>query len=89
VENDLPLFLVKWQVCLNPLLVSFIDNGHLGELALALRIFRRKHVSAARLAAQYLAGRRYLEAFRHRFLRFTSRYRFWHKEPAIYLQDRS
>lgn len=82
-------FSVKRQVCLNPLLVRFIDNGGLGELTLALCIFRRKHVPAARLATQYLAGRRHLEAFRHGLLRLTSRYRFWHKEPAIYLQDPS
>ena len=50
-ENDLPLFLVKWQVCLNPLLVSFIDNGYLGELALALRIFRLQQVTPTGMAA--------------------------------------
>jgi hypothetical protein len=41
------------------------------------------------VATKHLAGRRHLEAFRHRFLCFASRYRFWHKKSPIYLQDSS
>src|SRR5208283_3621630 len=82
-------FLVEWQVFFNPCLVSFVDNGGLSELALALRIFRHEEVSTASVATKHLAGRRDLEAFRHCFLRLASRYRFWHKRSAIYLQDSS
>jgi hypothetical protein len=88
-EERSAAFLVEWQVFFNPCLVSFVENGGFSELALALRIFRHEQVSTASVATKHLAGRRHLEAFRHCFLRFASRYRFWHKKSAIYLQDSS
>jgi len=39
---------------------------------------------AARVASQHFAGRCYLKAFGHRFLRFASGNRFWHREPGTY-----
>jgi len=82
-------FSVERQVFFNPRLVSLVENGGLSELTLALRIFRHQQVPTASVATKHLAGRRHLEAFRHCFLRLASRYRFWHKKPAIYLPDSS
>ena len=39
---------------------------------------------AARVASQHFAGRCYLKAFGHRFFRFASGNRFWHREPGTY-----
>ena len=74
---------VKRQIFFDPRFVGFIENGGFSVLAFALCAFGRQKVPAACLAAQHFAGRRHLKAFRHRFLCFASRYRFWHKEPGM------
>ncbi len=53
-------------------------------MALAFRTLGGQQVPAARVAPQHFAGRCYLEAFGHRFLRFASGNRFWHREPGTY-----
>ena len=82
VENNVPP-LMKRQIFLNPRLVCCIEDRSLSELTLALRTFGCQKVPAASLATQDFPRRSHLKAFCHRFLSFASRYRFWHKEPAI------
>ena len=77
-------FSVKRQVFLYPCFIGRIEHCALSEMTLALCTFGHQQVSTARVATQHFAGRRYLEAFRHRFFGFASRYRFWHREPGTY-----
>ena len=74
---------MKRQIVFNSRLVRRIEDRGLSELTLALRTFGCQQVPAASLATQDLPRRSHLKAFRHRFLCFASRYRLWHKEPAI------
>jgi hypothetical protein len=74
---------VERQIFFNPRLVSFVENRGLSELTLSFCTFANQHMSAACLAMKHFAGPGDFEALRHRFLRFASRYRFWHKEPGI------
>ena len=71
------------QVFLDSGFISPIKNCALRELALALGTFRGQQVSTTSMATQHFPGSRNLEALCHRFFRFASRNRFWHKEPAI------
>ena len=72
------------QIFLYPRFIGCIEDRDFSEMAFALRAFGLQQVAPARLATQHFAARRYLEALGYRFLRFASRYRFWHKEPGIY-----
>jgi hypothetical protein len=85
----LPAFSVKRQIFFNPRYIGRIEDRGFSELALTLRTFGRQQVSTTRLTTQYFAGRRNLKALGHRFLRFASRYRFWHKESGTYTLDSS
>ena len=86
VEN-VCCFSVKRQVFFYPRFIGRIEHCALSKMTLALCAFGHQQVPTARLATQHFAGRRYLKALRHRFLRFTSRYRFWHREPGTYTLD--
>jgi hypothetical protein len=77
-------FSVKRQIFLYPCFVGSIEDRGFGEVTLPLCTFGRQQVSTTRLATQDFAGRGYLKAFCHRFFRFASRYRFWHREPGTY-----
>jgi hypothetical protein len=80
-------FSVKRQIFFYPRLIGFIEDRGFGEMTLPLRTFGRQQVSTTRLATQDFAGRGYLKAFCHRFFRFASRYRFWHREPGTYTAE--
>jgi hypothetical protein len=82
-------FSVKRQVFFYPCFIGRIEHCALSEMTLALCTFGHQQVSTARVATQHFAGRRYLEAFRHRFFGFASRYRFWHREPGTYTLESS
>jgi hypothetical protein len=75
---------VKRQVFFHPRFIGSIEDCGFGEMTLPLCTFGRQQVSTTRLATQDFAGRGYLKAFCHRFFRFASRYRFWHREPGTY-----
>ncbi len=77
-------FSVERQVFFYPRYIGWIEDRGLSEMTLALGTFGYQQVPTARLATQHFAGRRYLEALRHCFFSFASRYWFWHREPGTY-----
>jgi hypothetical protein len=77
-------FSVKRHIFFYPRLIGSIENRGFGKMTLPLRTFGRQQVSTTRLTTQDFAGRGDLKAFRNRFFRFASRYRFWHREPGTY-----
>jgi hypothetical protein len=80
-------FSVKRHIFFYPRLIGFIEDRGFGKMTLPLRAFGRQQVPTTRLTTQYFAGRGDLEAFRYRFFRFASRYRFWHREPGTYTAE--
>jgi len=78
---------VKRQIFLYPRFVGSIEDRGFGQMALPLGTFGRQQVSTTRLTTQDFAGRGDLKAFRYRFFRFASRYRFWHREPGTYTAE--
>jgi hypothetical protein len=79
-----PISLVERQIFFYPRFIGSIEDRGLGEMTLTFRAFGHQQVSTARLASQHFAGRRNLEALRHSFFCFASRYGFWHREPGTY-----
>jgi hypothetical protein len=79
-----PVSLVERQVFFYPRFIGSIEDRGLGQMTLTFRAFGHQQVSTARLASQHFAGRRNLEALRHSFFCFASRYGFWHREPGTY-----
>jgi hypothetical protein len=71
------------QIFFNSRLVSFVESRGLSEVPFALCTFGRQQMPAACLGTKHFSCPSDFEALYHRFLRFASRYRFWHKEPGI------
>jgi hypothetical protein len=79
--------LMERQIFLDPGFISPVKNRAFREVALALGTLGGQKMPATSVTSHHFSGPGNFKAFRHRFFRFASRNRFWHKEPAIYIRE--